>query len=293
MLGCAFAIDRKYFWELGGYDDGLKIWNGENYELSFKLWLCGEGLFEVPCSRVAHTFRGHNNARHADYDFVNTNFKRVAEVWLDEYKEALYSRNRRKFSVIDPGDLTKQKEIRKSCKPFRYFLEKVVPDLLRRYPLNVNHPRFASGSIKSLAFPKLCVDTFDRDFNKPVGLRECDSNSTHPRYQQSFLIGFHKNLQRNNSDHCIDAVNMGMYECHYVKGQSAQFFKYNFKDKMIIMGKDYGTDCMTADIRNRSIYESKCEKTNMNQKWEFGYVNLTALEHWNEINEYNLDLDME
>lgn len=30
MLGCAFAIDRKFFlYDLGGYDSGLKIWNGE------------------------------------------------------------------------------------------------------------------------------------------------------------------------------------------------------------------------------------------------------------------------
>ena len=81
MLGCAFAINRQYYWDLGAYDEELMIWNGENYELSFKLWLCGGSLLEVPCSRVAHTFRKHNEYRKkAGVDFVGRNFKRIAEV---------------------------------------------------------------------------------------------------------------------------------------------------------------------------------------------------------------------
>jgi polypeptide N-acetylgalactosaminyltransferase len=290
MLGCAFAIDRKFFLEeLGGYDEGFQIWNAENYELSFKLWLCADGLFEVPCSHVTHTFRRINPSRQGKDDFVARNFKRLAEVWMDEYKDVVYSFDPSRYAKVDAGDLTKPKQVhnRLNCKPFKYFLEEIAPDLLQRFPATVKQPVFASGQIKSLAQPNICIDTFYRDEFTPIGLFYCNEldDVGKPSQAQFFRLNFLKSITWGHLEHCLDSFDTSLPQCNYAD-YGNQYWRLDYKRHLLINNADDGEFCLAGNFHNQTLSMKLCDENDENQLWSFTYENQTALDDWRNIYGY-------
>lgn len=286
MLGCAFAIDRKFFLdELEGYDEKLEIWNGENYELSFKLHLCADGIFKVPCSRVGHTFRDINPTRTSTNDYVARNFKRVAEVWLDSYKEVLYAREPGRYE-IDEGDLKKPKEIKEKlhCKPFKHFLDVVAPDLVERYPPFVDVPVFASGYLRSLSGDGIFCLMGNNEPEIPLTLTECDSNAVDPEFSQNFVLSFFKQITQASTELCLDSHDLSLVDCHY--GGGNQWWKYEQRTNLVRNKRNRGKFCLSADIDSKSIQMKPCDEADENQQWDFGYLNETALNIWNTIDGY-------
>ncbi len=60
---------------------------------------------------------------------------RLAEVWMDDYKEYFYTREPQ-IRKLDIGDISEQILIRQKlqCKPFSYFMEKIAYDLPKKFP---------------------------------------------------------------------------------------------------------------------------------------------------------------
>ena len=58
-----------------------------------QVWMCGGAVEIVPCSRVGHIFRSFSPYKwRTDLKIPEYNYKRVAEVWMDEYKQLYYDR---------------------------------------------------------------------------------------------------------------------------------------------------------------------------------------------------------
>lgn len=36
-IGCAFAVDREFFFEIGTYDEKMDIWGSENLEMALRV----------------------------------------------------------------------------------------------------------------------------------------------------------------------------------------------------------------------------------------------------------------
>lgn len=55
-----------------------------------QVWLCGGSVEVLPCSRIAHIERAHKPYTDDLAAHVRRNAFRVAEVWMDEYKNHVY-----------------------------------------------------------------------------------------------------------------------------------------------------------------------------------------------------------
>ncbi|XP_076131154.1 polypeptide N-acetylgalactosaminyltransferase 10 isoform X1 [Alosa pseudoharengus] len=285
MAGGLFAVDRKWFWELGGYDTGLEIWGGEQYEISFKVWMCGGRMEDIPCSRVGHIYRKYVPYKVPGGVSLAKNLKRVAEVWMDEYAEYIYQR-RPEYRHLSPGDTTAQKELRSRlhCKNFKWFMTEVAWDLALHYP-PVEPPAAAWGQLKNVG-SGLCMETKHFASGSPVQLEVCgkghgDSGWTHG---QVFTFGWREDIRVGDPLHtkkvCFDAIShnspVTLYDCHGMKGN--QHWRYR-KDKSLY--HPISNSCVESNAAEKRVFMNTCDPLAPSQHWQFEKTNSSVLERFN------------
>ncbi|KAH7645703.1 polypeptide n-acetylgalactosaminyltransferase 13 [Dermatophagoides farinae] len=275
MAGGLFSIRRDYFFELGTYDSHLQVWGGENIEMSLRIWQCGGKVEIAPCSHVGHVFRSsspYSFGKKQVGDVLYGNLIRVAEVWLDDWKNFFYKVNPTAKQILhhDRNDILKDIEKRidlrrkLNCHSFEWFLENVWPENF--FP-NTNT---TFGHIQSL-YSKECMQRPSNGVH-PIGkviMAKCSIEIYGP---QSFIIPLTGETGYIKSDEsvCIDAnskktnASILLIGCNQLERQK---WRYDSKFKQIIHIKS--SLCITIDRRKTTLSLAKClSNNNKRQAWK-------------------------
>ncbi|XP_072389962.1 polypeptide N-acetylgalactosaminyltransferase 5 isoform X1 [Diabrotica undecimpunctata] len=258
MAGGLFSIDKDYFYELGSYDEGMDIWGGENLEMSFRVWQCGGILEIIPCSHVGHVFRDKS-----PYTFpggvtkiVLHNAARVAEVWMDEWRDFYYAMNPGARNV-PVGDISARKDLREKlhCKSFRWYLENIYPE--SQMPLDY----YYLGDIRNVE-TRNCLDTMGRKSGENLGMTYCHNLGGNQ------VFAYTKRQQIMSDDNCLDASSrtgpVKLVRCHGMGGNQA--WAYDEEEKTI---KHVNTgSCLTKpDTSDVNLPLLKACNFGLGQQW--------------------------
>lgn len=177
--------------------------------------MCGGTLEIVTCSHVGHVFR-----KSTPYTFpggtskiVNHNNARLADVWLDEWKEFYFAINP-VAKKTDRGDTSGRKQLRKElkCKSFRWYLETIYPE--SQMPLEY----YSLGEIRNTD-SKGCLDTFGRKSGEAVAMSPCHSLGGNQ------VFAYTKRKQIMADDNCLDAADskspVKLIRCHGMGGKDS------------------------------------------------------------------------
>ncbi|XP_060007451.1 polypeptide N-acetylgalactosaminyltransferase 3 isoform X2 [Lagenorhynchus albirostris] len=268
FAGGLFSISKDYFEYIGTYDEEMEIWGGENIEMSFRVWQCGGQLEIMPCSVVGHVFRSKSpHTFPKGTQVIARNQVRLAEVWMDEYKEIFYRRNTDAAKIVKQksfGDLSKRFEIkhRLQCKNFTWYLNNIYPEA---YVPDLN-PVIA-GYIKSFGQP-LCLDVGENNQGgKPLILYTCHGLGGNQYFEYSVQHEIRHNIQKELCLHAAQGV-VQLKACAY-KGHKTfvtgeQIWEIQ-KDQLLY--NSFFKMCLSASGEHPSLVS--CNPSDPLQKWIF------------------------
>ncbi|CAG5126565.1 unnamed protein product, partial [Candidula unifasciata] len=259
MVGTAFAIQKEYFFELGGYDEGMTVWGGENLEMSWRVWLCGGRLLHVPCSRTGHVPRGQPYSFPGGRGKIeHFNYKRAVSVWMGNYSRFIYTEFP-DMRTLDIGDIGSRLELKSKlrCKEFKWYLQNVWPEL------NVPDENMTVwGMVANDAHP-LCLDNNHYLFQdlRQLYLSPCTEKIS----SQAFSLTTDKLLR--TSLQCVvvpdpkEGAAVKLQDCIIGTRDKWDYLQ----DRTIVHQKS--NLCLEANTQGPQL--SKCNSSSKSQKWTF------------------------
>ncbi|NXR70414.1 GALT6 acetylgalactosaminyltransferase, partial [Rhadina sibilatrix] len=268
FAGGLFAISRSYFEHIGSYDDQMEIWGGENVEMSFRVWQCGGQVEIIPCSVVGHVFRSKSpHTFPKGTQVISRNQVRLAEVWMDEYKEIFYRRNQQASQMAREktfGDIAERRRLRERlhCRNFTWYLQNVYPEMF----VPDLTPTFY-GAIKNEG-TKSCLDVGENNHGgKPLIMYPCHGLGGN----QYFEYTSQRELRHNiGKELCLragaGAAELGECQFRGKPGRVPASEEWDLAQNRLIKNLASGM-CLTARGKHPAL--APCDLTDPHQLWSF------------------------
>ncbi|XDB54205.1 hypothetical protein AB1E18_007675 [Capra hircus] len=261
IAGGIFVIDKSWFNHLGKYDAQMDIWGGENFELSFRVWMCGGSLEIVPCSRVGHVFRKRHPYNFPEGNALTyiRNTKRTAEVWMDEYKQYYYEARPSAIGKAFGSVATRIEQRKKmNCKSFRWYLDNVYPEL------TVPVKEVLPGIIKQ---GTNCLESQGQDTagNFQLGMGICRGSAKNPPAAQAWLFTDHLIQQQGK---CLAATSTSVSPGSLVVLQvcNPREGRQRWRRKASFIQHSVSGLCLEA--KPAQLVTSKCQADIPAQQWQ-------------------------
>ncbi|XP_037700950.1 polypeptide N-acetylgalactosaminyltransferase 6 [Choloepus didactylus] len=268
FAGGLFSISKSYFELIGTYDNQMEIWGGENVEMSFRVWQCGGQLEIIPCSVVGHVFR--NKSPHTfpkGTDVIYRNQVRLAEVWMDDYKEIFYRRNMQAGRIVRQksfGDISERLQLKEKlhCRNFSWYLHNVYPEMF----VPDLKPTFY-GAIKNLRINK-CLDVGENNQGgKPLIMYSCHGLGGNQYFEYTTQRDLRHNIAKELCLHA-NASTVGLRSCHFT-GKNSHVPKdeeWELTQEWLIRNSGSGT-CLMSQFKQPAM--APCNPSDPSQHWLF------------------------
>ncbi|XP_048834205.1 polypeptide N-acetylgalactosaminyltransferase 3-like [Brienomyrus brachyistius] len=268
FAGGLFSISKEYFYYIGSYDEEMEIWGGENIEMSFRVWQCGGQLEIIPCSVVGHVFRTKSpHTFPKGTQVIARNQVRLAEVWMDGYKEIFYRRNQQASQMARErafGDISKRLELRQrlQCKSFAWYLKNVYPEV---FMPDLNPLHF--GAVMNIGKDS-CLDAGENnEGGKELIMYPCHGLGGNQYFEYSTHREIRHNIQKELCLHGKEEA-VKLEECQY-KGRSSFVGaeqKWDLKESQLLWNPGLKL-CLTARHEHPSLVP--CDPSDRYQLWVF------------------------